>query len=178
MFFSKTKLRDAYVLELDRKEDERGFFARTYCENEFEERGIPFTPVQANISYNRHKHTLRGMHCQAAPYEEAKLVSCIKGAIYDVIIDLRPDSPTFNEWTGIELSAENRLMLFVPKGFAHGFLTLKENTEVSYLMSEFYKPGAGRGIRWDDSSFNIDWPAPIAVISDKDKAWPAYKVKS
>ncbi|MDR8390229.1 dTDP-4-dehydrorhamnose 3,5-epimerase [Aliifodinibius sp. S!AR15-10] len=174
MIFTETKLKDAYIINLEKMVDERGFFARTYCENEFENVGISFTPVQANVSYNRHKHTLRGIHFQKSPYEEAKLVNCLKGAIYDVIIDLRPSSPTFNEWIGIELDSKNRKMLYVPKGFAHGFLTLKDETEVSYLMSDFYVPGSGRGIRWDDPYYNIKWPVKAKIISDNDKNWP-YK---
>ncbi len=172
MKFAETKLKGAYILELEKLEDERGFLARTYCENEFKNSGISFSPVQTNLSFNQHKHTLRGMHHQAPPFEEAKLVQCIRGAIYDVIIDIRPESPTVNEWVGVELSDENRKMIFIPKGFAHGFLTLEDETEVSYLMSEFYKPGADRGIRWNDPAFNIDWPAEVAVISEKDKNWP------
>lgn len=178
MIFTKTTLKDAFVLELEKKGDERGFFARTYCREEFRDSGISFVPVQANISYNHQKHTLRGMHYQAAPYEEAKLVSCVKGAIYDVIIDLREDSLTFREWFGIELNAINRKMLYIPKGFAHGFLTLEGDTEVSYLMSEFYKPGAGMGIRWDDPYYNIQWPVKAEVISEKDKNWPYVKERA
>lgn len=174
MNFSETKLSGAYILELEKKKDSRGFFARMYCEDEFKNRGISFTPVQANVSFNQHKNTLRGMHYQVPPFEEAKLVWCTRGAIYDVIIDIRPESPTANEWIGVELSAENKRMIYIPTGFAHGFLTLEDETEVSYLMSEFYKPGAGKGIKWDDAAFNIDWPAEVAVISEKDKKWPPY----
>jgi len=175
MIFTETTLNDAYTIEPERIEDSRGFFARTFCEREFLECGIVFKPVQTNLSYNRKKHTLRGMHFQALPFEEAKLVQCIQGAIFDVIIDLRPDSSTFNRWTAVELSDSNRKMIYIPKGFAHGFMTLQDETEVSYLMSEYYTPGADRGIRWDDPAFNIDWPADIAVISEKDKNWPAYQ---
>lgn len=175
MIFTETKLKDVFILELEKNVDERGYFARTFCENEFSNAGIPFKPVQANISYNQHKHTLRGMHYQASPDEEAKLVNCVRGAIYDVIIDIRVGSPTFNKWLGIELSAENKKMLYIPEGFAHGFITLADDTEVNYLMSEFYKPGSGRGLRWDDPAFNIEWPAEISVISEKDKQWPPYK---
>lgn len=175
MKFTETKLKDAYTLELEPKEDKRGFFARTYCRKEFEEIGIDFTPVQANISYNRSKHTLRGMHYQVSPFEEAKLVFCVKGAIFDVIIDIRQGSPTVLEWIGVELNHDNKKMIFVPEGFAHGFLTLDDETEVFYLMSEFYSPGSGRGIRWNDPAFNIHWPEEIAVISEKDKNWPDYK---
>lgn len=175
MIFTKTNLEDAYILELEKKDDERGYFARTYCKDEFKENGISFTPVQANISYSKHKHTLRGMHYQIAPFEEAKLVGCIRGSIYDVIIDIREGSPTMNKWLGIEISEENKKMLFVPKGFAHGFLTLEDKTEASYLMSEFYKPGFDRGIRWDDSFYNIEWPAEAKILSEKDRNWPSVK---
>lgn len=174
MLFQELTLKKAHLLELDKKEDERGYFARSYCAQEFEHAGIPFVPVQANVSYSRVKGTLRGMHYQAHPHEEAKLVRCIKGSIYDVIIDLRPDSDTQDQWIGVTLSAENKKMLYVPEGFAHGFLTLEEDTEVSYLMSAFYHPNAGKGIRWDDPAFNIDWPAEINVTSEKDKEWPRY----
>lgn len=146
-----------------------------YCQEEFENIGISFSPVQANISYNRHKYTLRGIHYQVSPFEEAKLISCVKGVIYDVLIDIRPGSATFNQWTGVELSSANKKMIYIPEGFAHGFLTLEEETEVYYLMSEFYKPGAGRGIRWNDPFYNIKWPAEPKVISDKDKRWPVLK---
>lgn len=174
MKFSETELKEPYIIELEEHIDERGFFARTFCINEFAEVGIDFNPVQRNLSYNKYKHTLRGMHYQEPPYEEAKLVSCVKGSIYDVIIDIREDSSTLNKWIGLEMSAVNRKMLFVPKGFAHGFLTLEDDTEVSYLMSDFYKPGVGGGIHWDDPFYHIEWPAQAEVISEKDKNWP-YK---
>ena len=175
MIFLETTLDDAYILKLEKKEDNRGFFARSYCENEFKKHGISFTPVQANISYNKYKHTLRGMHYQEPPHAEAKLIRCVRGSIYDVIIDIREGSPTMNKWFGVEISAENKKMLFIPKGFAHGFLTLEEKTEVSYLMSEFYKPGFGRGIKWDSAFYNIKWPSEATVVSEKDKNWPARK---
>ena len=171
MKFSKTALKDAYIIELEPHNDERGFFARTYCQNEFAEQGINFKPVQANISYNRLKHTLRGMHFQKSPHVEAKLVNCIWGAVYDVIIDIREESPTFNQWISVELSGKNKKMIYVPEGFAHGFMTLEDETAVNYLMSEFYKPGVSRGIQWDDPFYNIEWPAEAEVISDKDKNW-------
>jgi len=174
MIFCETSLKGAFLIELEEHKDGRGFFARTFCQNEFEEVGIDFHPVQRNLSYNRFRHTLRGMHFQKSPNEEAKLVSCAKGSIYDVIIDIRKESPSQNNWIGVKLSSENRKMIYVPKGFAHGFLTLEDDTEVSYLMSDFYKPGVGSGIRWDDPYFNIDWPAKVSVISDKDKNWPSY----
>jgi dTDP-4-dehydrorhamnose 3,5-epimerase len=175
MITTETELYNAYIIDLKKKEDERGFFTRSFCEKKLLENGISFQIAQVNISYNDDKHTLRGMHYQADPYGEAKLVRCPKGAIFDVIIDLRVGSPTFMEWTGIELTEQNLRMLYVPEGFAHGFITLEDETEVVYLMSEFYKPEAGRGVRWNDPAFAIDWPATPKVISDKDKSWPDFK---
>lgn len=172
MIFRETNLSGAFVIELEKSRDDRGFFARSFCEKEFLNHGIPFQPVQANLSHNEKKFTLRGMHFQESPYEETKLVRCVRGSLYDVIIDLRDGSPTKDQWVGIELNQENRKSLYIPKGFAHGFLTLEPNTEVSYLMSDFYVPGKGRGIRWDDPFYDIQWPDKVRVISDKDKTWP------
>jgi dTDP-4-dehydrorhamnose 3,5-epimerase len=172
MIFEKTVVNDALVIELDKKEDKRGFFARTFCKNELREAGVSFRSVQANLSYNKTRYTLRGMHYQVSPYEEAKIVRCIRGAIYDVILDLRKDSTTLHKWFGIELNDKNRKSLYVPKGFAHGFLTLADHTEVDYKMSEYFKPGSGRGIRWDDPFFNIKWPNNPKVLSRKDREWP------
>ena len=238
MIFKETKLKGAYIIEIEPIEDNRGFFARSFCKKEFESHGIDMNIVQCNISYNKQKGTLRGMHYQAVPYEEAKIVSCIKGSIYDVIIDLRSDSPTYCQWVSVELSAasseqraesreqeaesrEQRAesressahrspltlypahrspltahslsrspltahslsrspltahykMLYIPKGFAHGFLTLQEKTEVFYHMSEFYAPGYGRGVRWDDRTFDIHWPEEVNVISDQDRRFPDF----
>jgi dTDP-4-dehydrorhamnose 3,5-epimerase len=174
MIFEKTNLRDAYLIEVEKRSDERGFFARMWCRKEFEEHGIESQVVQTNISHNIKKGTLRGMHFQINPYQETKLVRCTRGAIHDVIIDLRPDSPTYGEWTGVELSADNYKMLFVPKNFAHGFQTLVDDTEVTYQVTEFYTPGAERGLRHDDPAFAISWPLPVSVISDKDRSWPAF----
>ena len=201
MLFTETKLKGAFIIELEPIEDNRGFFARSFCKKEFGLHGINMDIAQCNISYNKTKGTLRGMHYQAAPHEEAKIVSCIRGSIYDVIIDLRPDSSTYCEWIAIELSALSceqgaessqlsalssqhlayRLpltahyrMLYVPKGFAHGFLTLENNTEVFYHMSEFYTPGFGRGVRWNDPTFGIDWPEKIKIISDQDLGYPDF----
>ena len=176
MIFIETELKDATIIELERREDERGFFARTWCQNEFEEHGLVARIVQANMSYNRLKGTLRGMHFQNAPYAETKLVRAVRGAIYDVIIDLRPDSPTFKRWIGVELSADNRRALYVPEGFAHGFQTLSDDADVMYQVSAFYTPGAEGGLRYNDPSFDIQWPLPVSVISDKDAAWPDYNV--
>ena len=174
MIFEKTNLRDAYLIEVEKRSDQRGFFARMWCRKEFEEHGLASQVVQTNISYNIKKGTIRGMHFQIDPYQETKLVRCTRGAIYDVIIDLRPDSPTYGEWTGVELSADNYRMFFVPKNFAHGFQTLIDDTEVTYQVTEFYTPGAERGLRYDDPVFAIVWPLPVSVISDKDKSWPAF----
>lgn len=175
MIFNETELNDAYIIDLDKLKDKRGFFARSFCVNEFKEHGIEFPVVQANVSYNRYKRTLRGMHYQQEPHGEAKLVRCTSGAIYDAIIDVRPDSSTYMQWMSVELSEQNYRMLYVPEGFAHGFITLEDETEVTYQVSEFYTPGAEKGIRWDDSAFNIDWPADPNTISEKDKAWPDFK---
>lgn len=175
MIFQETPLKGAFVLELKKLEDDRGFFARSYCQKEFEEHGLVPRIVQANVSYNIKKGTLRGMHYQIHPYEETKLVRCTCGAIYDVIIDLRKSSPTYRQWFGIELTAENRKMLFVPESFGHGFQTLKEDTEVTYMVSQFYAPGAERGIRWNDPSFGIQWPTGVEVISPKDAHWEDYR---
>lgn len=175
MVFHETELNDAYVIDLNKLEDERGFFARSFCVNEFKELGVEFPVAQANVSYNRYKQTLRGMHYQQEPHGEAKLVRCTRGSIFDAIIDVRPDSSTFMKWFGIKLTEQNYRMLYVPEGFAHGFITLEDETEVTYQVSEFYTPGAEKGIRWDDSAFNIDWPAQPKVISEKDKSWPAFE---
>ena len=169
MNFIELDLSGAFIVEPLLLEDERGFFARTWCKKEFAELGLNSDMFQCNISYSRHKGTLRGMHYQAAPFEEAKLVRCTKGAIYDVIIDLRPDSKTRMHWTSVELSAENRKMLYVPEGFAHGFQTLIDDTEVFYQMSQFYAPGYARGVRWNDPQFNIHWPGGTRTISVRDE---------
>lgn len=174
MLFTETKLKGSYVIEFEKREDHRGFFARAWCQKEFEGQHLATRFVQANLSYNKSAGTLRGMHYQASPHEEVKLVRCINGAIYDVIIDLRPSSPTCRQWVGVELSAQNYKMLYVPKGFAHGYLTLEDNVDVFYLVSEFYTPGSERGVRCDDPAFGITWPVQISVISDKDKAWPSF----
>jgi dTDP-4-dehydrorhamnose 3,5-epimerase len=174
MIFTETKLQGAFIIDIDRIEDERGFFARTWCQREFEAHGFCTQLVQCNISFNKHKGTLRGMHYQAAPYAEAKLVRCTSGAIYDVIIDLRPDSPTFKRWVAVELRAANRRMLFIPEGFAHGFQTLADDTEVFYQMSQFYAPEYARGVRWDDPAFGVSWPAEKRIISERDRSFPDF----
>lgn len=176
MIFTETQLKGAYIVEIEKLKDNRGFFARGWCRKEFEDHGLTARVVQANISSNKKKGTLRGMHYQVAPYEETKLVRCTRGAIYDVIIDLRPDSPTFKQWIGVELTEKNYKMLYVPENFGHGFQTLKDNTEVTYQVSQFYAPGSENGIRWNDSAFGIEWPLDAQVISDKDKGWPDFTV--
>jgi dTDP-4-dehydrorhamnose 3,5-epimerase len=175
MKFTETPLKGAFVIDLEKREDERGFFARAWCQNEFEAHGIYRLPVQANMSYNKKAGTIRGMHYQAAPYQESKLIRCINGAIYDVIIDLRKDSPTYKQWFGIELNADNRTMLFVPEDFAHGFLALKDNSEVMYQVSAFYNFGSERIIRYNDPMFNIKWPIEVSVVSEKDITTPNFK---
>jgi dTDP-4-dehydrorhamnose 3,5-epimerase len=172
MIFTETRLPGAFVIEPERREDDRGFFARVYCEREFREHGLMPHIAQANMSWNPRRGTLRGMHYQVEPFREAKLVRCTRGAIHDVIADLRPDSPTYLQWTGVDLTAENARMLYVPEGFAHGFLTLEDATEVTYQVSEFYAPGSERGIRWDDPALGIEWAAEVRVVSDKDRSWP------
>lgn len=174
MKFSETPLAGAFVIDIDPVEDERGFFARTFCRREFEARGLNPDLVQCNISSNRRKGTLRGMHFQVKPREEAKVVWCVAGAIHDVIIDLRPDSPTFKRWHGVELRAGTWRMLYVPVGFAHGFQTLEDGTVVFYQMSEFYDPACTRGVRWDDPAFGIRWPAPPSVISGRDRGYAVF----
>ncbi|MFC5469722.1 dTDP-4-dehydrorhamnose 3,5-epimerase [Cohnella suwonensis] len=175
MNFKEISLNGVFVIEIDPIEDERGFFARSWCKEEFIEHGVHLDFVQCNISYNKKKGTLRGMHFQAKPYEEAKLVRCTRGAIYDVIIDLRPDSNTFKRWAAVELTSENRKMLLVPAGFAHGFQTLEDDTEVFYHMSEYYHSESAGGIRWDDPVFKMKWPLIDPIISCKDKEYPNFK---
>jgi dTDP-4-dehydrorhamnose 3,5-epimerase len=174
MIFTPTKLQGAFILEVKKIEDERGFFGRSWCRRELEEHGLNANVVQANVSYNKVKGTLRGMHFQKAPHQETKLVRCTRGAIYDVIIDLRPNSPTYKQWIGVELTEDNYRMLFVPEDFAHGFITLQDNTEVTYQVTQYYTPGAEGGIRWNDPAFNIQWPIEPTVVSGKDQAHPDF----
>jgi dTDP-4-dehydrorhamnose 3,5-epimerase len=172
MKFVPTPLAGAFVLELERLEDERGFFARTFCRREFEQRGLDPAVVQCNVSFNRRRGTLRGLHFQLAPHEEAKTVSCTQGAIFDVIVDLRPTSTSYGCWFSVELDADSRNALFVPAGFAHGFETLTDDASVCYQMSQYYHPEAARGIRWD--SLAIPWPIDDPILSVRDAAFPSF----
>jgi dTDP-4-dehydrorhamnose 3,5-epimerase len=171
MRFTETSLKGAFIIEPDRIEDERGFFARTFCRQKFEKHGLNPNLVQCSVSFNTKKGTVRGMHYQVKPHEEVRLVRCTRGAMYDVILDLRADSPTFKHWVAVELTAENRKIAYVPEGFAHGFQTLEDNTEVFYQMSELYHPECARGVRWDDPAFGITWPAPNPIVNDRDRTF-------
>jgi dTDP-4-dehydrorhamnose 3,5-epimerase len=175
MKFLETRIEGAFIIEPELIEDERGFFARTFCRREFEAQGLNPNLVQCSISFNRRKGTLRGMHYQAAPYWEAKLVRCTAGLMYDVIIDLRPGSPAFKRWVAVELSAENRRALYIPEGVAHGFQTLRDSTEVFYQMSQFYVPECGRGVRFDDPAFAVRWPMAPTEISGRDATHPLFR---
>lgn len=174
MIFRQTRLKGAYHIELEKIEDDRGYFARTFCQREFAERGLNTAFVQCNTSVSPKKGVLRGMHYQSAPYTEAKLVRCTRGAIWDVIIDLREGSETFRQWVSAELTQTNGKMLYIPEGFAHGFQTLSDNTEVFYQMSEFHMPEYARGVRWDDPAFGILWPDKVTIISEKDRSYPDF----
>lgn len=172
MKFIETGVEDLFVVELDKIGDERGFFARAWCEQEFADKNLTSRMLQANTSYNKDKGTLRGLHYQVSPHEEAKLMRCTKGAIFDVAVDLRPDSKTYKKWFGIELTELNRKMLFIPEGFAHGYQTLVENTEAFYMSSAFYAPEAERGLRWNDPAIGIKWPVTENLnITEKDQSW-------
>ena len=175
MLFIETKLKGAFVIELEKYSDDRGFFSRAWCQKEFKEQGINSQFVQANIGFSKNSGTIRGIHYQIAPFEEAKLVRCIRGAIFDVVLDLRPELPSFKQWFGVELSDENRKMLYVPEGCAHGYQTLVDNTEVFYQVSQVYSPESERGILWNDPEFDIEWPTDKdLVISEKDQNWPDF----
>ncbi len=174
MIFGQTPLEGVHIIELDKRGDERGFFARLYCEEEFSNQRLVNRFVQINDSLSESRGTLRGLHYQLPPKAETKVVRCIRGALYDVVLDLRPDSRTYGQHFGVELSAENRKMLYVPKGFAHSFLTLEDATEVIYLVDEFYSPDHERGIRWNDPEFGIQWPIDPVLISEKDRSYPDF----
>ncbi len=174
MIFTETALKGVFLIDPEPVRDERGMFMRTWCQREFEAHALSIIWVQSSISMNARKGTMRGLHYQSAPNEEVKLVRCTAGAIYDVIVDLRPASPTYGQHVGITLSADNHRAVYIPKQVAHGFLTLEDDSEVSYNMSEFHVPASARGFRWDDPAFKIAWPAPIVVMSEKDRTWPAF----
>lgn len=178
MIFTETKLAGVYIIDTERVEDERGFFARAYDEAAFAERGLQTDFPQCNISFNRYKGTLRGMHYQVEPHGEAKLIRCTMGALYDVALDVRPVSPTYKQWLAVELSAENRRMFYLPTGIAHGFMTLQDNTEIFYMMGATYHPECARGLRWDDPAFAIEWPETDIVISEKDRNFPLWKIQN
>ncbi len=176
MIFTEAALKGAFIIDPEPASDERGMFARVWCEKEFERHGLSARWVQSSISVNRRKGTLRGMHYQVAPNQEVKLVRCTAGAIYDVIVDLRPTSLTYRQHVGLTLTADNHRSLYIPEQFAHGFLTLQDNSEVSYHISEFYAPSSARGIRWDDPLLQITWPEPVVIVSEKDQAWPQFNL--
>jgi dTDP-4-dehydrorhamnose 3,5-epimerase len=173
VIFTETELSGAFVIDLGRKEDDRGFFARAFCQHEFADHGLKPFIAQANIAFNRRKGTLRGMHFQFPPAAETKLVRCTRGAILDIIVDLRPESPTYLEHVSVELSADNHRALYVPERFAHGYQVLEDVTETSYQVGEFYTPGAEGGLPYDDPRLGLSWPLPVTEISDKDRSWPA-----
>lgn len=177
MRFTETELPGAWLIDVEPRGDARGFLARTYCAEEFAAHGLSTRWVQMNTVFNPHTGTLRGMHFQHAPHGEIKLVRCTSGRVYEVVVDLRPASPTFRRWVAVELSAQNRRMIYIPEGMAHGMQTLEPESELFYMMSAFYVPDAAAGVRWDDAAFAIEWaPAPAAgrIIADKDQAWPDF----
>lgn len=175
MIFTETKLIGAFIIDVELLADQRGAFSRTFCAKEFEQHGLKPTVAQCNLSFNHQAGTLRGLHYQTPPAAETKLVRCTKGAIYDVIVDMRPDSPTYRQHIGVELTAENRRALYVPELFAHGYQALTDGAEVIYQVGEFYTPGYERGLRYDDPTFGITWPLPVTVISEKDASWPLFE---
>lgn len=176
MRFHPTPIAGGWLLEPERRQDERGYFARSYCQREFAAHGLNVTVAQANTGFSTHRGTLRGIHYQAAPHLESKLIRCTRGAVYDVIVDLRPDSATFTEWFAAELSEENGLHLYIPEGCGHGYQTLTAGAELYYQASAFYAPESARGVRYDDPAFAIAWPLEVTVISEADRSWPAFSV--
>jgi dTDP-4-dehydrorhamnose 3,5-epimerase len=174
MLFHETPLQGAYVIMQEPRGDERGFFARAFCAREFAAAGLETKFVQANNTLTTRKGTVRGFHYQLPPAAEVKLVRCIRGRVFDIVVDIRPDSKTFRQSFGAELSADNRNMMYVPRGFAHGFVALTDDAELSYMVSEFYDPAAERGLRFNDPAFNVAWPVPMVAISDKDRSWPDF----
>ena len=171
MIFTETKLRGAFIIDIERREDSRGFFARVFCQHEFDAHGLKPIIAQANVAYNRKKGTLRGMHFQFPPSAETKLVRCTRGAILDIIVDLRPDSSTYLQHVAVELTEENCRALYVPERFAHGYQVLRDDTETSYQVGEFYTPGSEGGLLYNDPRLGLQWPLPVGVISDKDQVW-------
>lgn len=178
MKFNETILKGAFVIEVDKLIDDRGFFGRLWCERESEQYNLNTNIVQSNVSFSKKKGTLRGMHFQKHPYQETKLVRCTKGAVYDVIIDLRPNSSTYKKWVGVELTEHNQKMIYVPENFAHGFITLEDDTEVYYLVTQFYNKDAESGLRWNDPTFEIEWPLTVTEISEKDSNHPNFNLKN
>lgn len=176
MKYTETRLKGAFVIELEKREDERGFFARVFDKKELKKIGVDFDVVEASISLSKKKGTMRGMHWQKDPYWEAKIIRCTRGKIFDVIVDLRPESETFKQWFGIEIDAENRKMVYVPKGFAHGFVTLEDNTEIHYQMDQVYSPESATGFKWDDKEFAIEWPIKPTIVSKNDNSWEPFSV--
>jgi len=174
MIFTETKLKGAFIIDVKRLEDERGFFGRAWCKKEFETLGLNSDAVQANVSQNKLAGTLRGLHYQTEPFTESKTVRCTEGSIFDVIVDLRSGSPTYKQWVGVTLTSQSFRMLYVPDGFAHGFITLEDNSAVHYMVTQYYTPGAEKGIRYDDPAFNIEWPLTPALVSDRDLIHPPY----
>jgi dTDP-4-dehydrorhamnose 3,5-epimerase len=174
MIFHETKIAGVFEIRLEPLSDERGFFARTWCQKEFDGLGLNSRLAQCSVSYNTRKGTLRGIHYQAAPFAETKVVRCTQGAIFDVAVDLRPNSPTFKDWVGIVLTAENRSSLYLPEGCGHAFLTLEDESEIHYQISEFYNAESARGVRWDDPAFQIVWPDTVKVISERDRTYPDF----
>ncbi len=176
MIFEETKLKGAFVITIKKISDERGFFGRSWCKREMEEHGLNGNVVQSNTSLSRKQGTLRGMHYQKHPYEETKLIRCTRGAVYDVIVDLRKDSPTFLQWVGVELTQDNYRMLYVPEKFAHGFITLTDHSEVTYLVTEYYTPEAEAGLKYNDPQLGISWPETVTFISEKDSTHPDFNL--
>lgn len=175
MIFTETKLQGAFIIDMDMKNDDRGFFARAFCGNEFKDHGLNPMVAQANMSFNHRKGTIRGMHYQIAPATETKFIRCVRGAIQDVIIDMRPESPTYKQHISVELTADNHRALYIPEMFAHGLQALEDNTEVMYLVGEFYTPGYERGLRYNDPAFGIEWKLPVTVVSEKDASWDLFE---
>lgn len=174
MLFSSTKLPGVFLIDIEQKSDNRGFFSRTLCEEELARKGLVSRFVQTSISFNTKAGTLRGMHWQVPPHEETKIVRCTQGRVWDVAVDLRPDSPTYKQWVGVELSAENHRSIYIPAGFAHGFVTLEDDSEMLYSISAFYHPECSNGARWDDGAFGIEWPVKPGVIAEKDLTWKPF----